>query len=249
VDVTRYGATAAETKLVYRGSGTKVTSTGLMAGRSYTYRIRAYDKHGQTSSDHVRLDTLRAAPSISATSKVTYGSSARVAGVLRWNGQTLSGRSVRLFVQKVGSTTWTASSSTTTTSTGGYAFSFKPSATARYKVGYAGWGSVGGADSATVTVGVVPTMSITKSRTSLYYGGSLTFGTYVKPGHAGSTVYLQRWNGKAWVTVTSRKVSTSSTAYATVKPPARGTNRYRWMLPGHSDHLAGGSASGYVKVY
>ena len=165
VDVTRYGATSAETKLVYRGAGTKFTSTGLVAGRPYTYLIRAYDTHGQTATTSVRLDTLRAAPSIAATTTLTYGGSARISGVLRWNGGVLGGRTVALFAQRVGSTTWSRVASTTTTSTGTYAFSTKPAVNTRYKVGYLGSGSAGGAESATVTVGVAPSVSIAASRT------------------------------------------------------------------------------------
>ena len=249
VDVTRYGATSAETKLVYRGSGTKFTSTGLVAGRSYTYLIRAYDTHGQTATTSVRLDTLRATPSIAATTKLTYGGSARISGVLRWNGSVLGGRTMALFAQKVGSSTWSKASSTTTTSTGTYAFTTKPTVNTRYKVGYAGSGSAGGAESATVTVGVAPSVSIAASRTSLYYGGTVTFSTTVKPGHAGRSIALQRWNGTAWVTITSRTLSSTSTASATVKPPARGTLRYRWLVGSHTDHLTGVSAVKYVKVY
>ena len=187
VDVTRYGATSAETKLVYRGAGTKFTSTGLVAGRPYTYLIRAYDTHGQTATTSVRLDTLRAAPSIAAPTTLTYGGSARISGVLRWNGGVLGGRTVALFAQRVGSTTWSTVASTTTTSTGTYAFSTKPAVNTRYKVGYLGSGSAGGAESATVTVGVAPSVSIAASRSSLYYGGTVTFSTTVRPGHAGRT--------------------------------------------------------------
>lgn len=249
VDVTRYGATSAETKLVYRGAGTRFTSTGLVAGRPYTYLIRAYDTHGQTATTSVRLDTLRAAPSIAAPTTLTYGGSARVSGVLRWNGGVLGGRSVALFAQRVGTTTWSTVASTTTSSTGTYAFSAKPAVNTRYKVGYLGSGSAGGAESATVTVGVAPSVSIAASRTSLYYGGTATFSTTVRPGHAGRSIILQRWSGTAWVTVTSRALSSTSTASVTIKPTARGTVRYRWMVAAHTDHLTGASAVRYVKVY
>lgn len=249
VDVTRYGATSAETKLVYRGSGTKFTSTGLLAGRPYTYLIRAYDTHGQTATTSVRLDTLRAAPSIAAPTTLTYGGSARISGVLRWNGGVLGGRTVALFAQRVGTTTWSTVASTTTSSTGTYAFSAKPAVNTRYKVGYLGSGSAGGAESATVTVGVAPSVSIAASRTSLYYGGTVTFSTTVRPGHAGRSIILQRWSGTAWVTVTSRALSSTSTASVTIKPTARGTLRYRWMVAAHTDHLTGASAVKYVKVY
>jgi hypothetical protein len=202
---------------------------------------------GATTS--VRLDTLRAAPSIAAPTTLTYGGSARVTGVLRWNGGVLGGRTVALFAQRVGTTTWSTVASTTTTSTGTYAFSTKPAVNTRYKVGYLGSGSAGGAESATVTVGVAPSVSIAASRTSLYYGGTVTFSTTVRPVHAGRSIILQRWSGTVWVTVTSRALSTTSTASGAIRPTARGTLRYRWMVAAHTDHLTGASAVKYVKVY
>ena len=51
------------------------------------------------------------------------------------------------------------------------------------------------------------------------------------------------------MTVTSRALSSTSTASVTVRPTARGTLRYRWMVAAHTDHLTGVSAVKYVKVY
>lgn len=41
--------------------------------------------------------------------------------------------------------------------------------------------------------------------------------------------------------------TSSTTAY--VKPPARGTHKYRWLLPAHADHTSGVSATTSVRVY
>jgi hypothetical protein len=249
VDVVRTGATAAETTLVYRGKGTSARSTGLVAGRSYTYLLRTYDAFGQTWSSSVRLDTLRAAPSLTGSTTLRYGSTAKLSGVLRFNGSVLPGRPVILFSQRYGTSTWSTASTTTTTSTGGYAFTVKPSTSTRYRVGYLGSGSAGGAYSPTASVPVAPTVTMTASRTSLYYGGYVTFSTVVRPGHAGRSVSLQRWNGSAWKTVTTRTLSSTSTASAKVRPPARGTNKYRWVLAAHTDHATGVSATSTVRVY
>ena len=249
VDVIRRGATSAETTLVYRGTGTTVRSTGLVAGRGYTYELRTYDAFGQTWSSFVRLDTQRAAPSMGGSATLRYGSAGKVSGALRFNGSVLAGRPVTLFSQRYGTTTWTASSTATTTSTGGYAFSVKPTYSTRFRVGYVGSGGAGGAYSPAASVAVAPSVTMTASRTSLYYGGYVTFSTVVRPGHAGRSITVQRWNGAAWKTVTTRVLSSTSAATARVRPPARGTNKYRWVLPADTDHSTGVSTTFSVRVY
>ena len=249
VDVIRRGATAAETKLVYRGKGTTARSTGLVAGRSYTYELRTYDAFGQTWSSFVRLDNQRALPSLAGGTTLTYGASRKLSGVLKFNGSILAGRTVTLFAQRYGTTTWTPAASATTTSTGTYAFTVKPSYNTRYRVGFVGAGTIGGAYSPLAVVYVRPAVSMAASRTSLYYGGYVTFSTTVRPGHPGYAVLLQRWNGTSWVTVTSRKLSSTSTASAVIKPPARGTNQYRWVLSAHTDHGSGWSTTASIRVY
>ena len=248
VDVIRRGATAAETTLVYRGPGATARSTGLVAGRSYSYELRTYDTFGQTWSSFVRLDTQRAAPSLTGSTTLRYGSTGKVSGILRFDGSILRARSVTLYSQRSGTTTWTATATATTTSTGGFAFSVKPTYSTRFRVGYVGSGIPGGAYSPTVTVAVAPTVTVTASRTSLTYGGYVTFSTTVRPGHAGRAVSLQRWSGSAWKTVATRTLSSTSATSAKVRPSARGTNTYRWVLPGHTDHSAGVSAKLSVRV-
>lgn len=249
VDVIRRGSTPAETKLVYRGKGTTSRSTGLVAGRAYTYELRAYDAFGQTWASFVRLDSTRALPSLTGATTIKYGSSARLSGVLRFDGGTLTARKVTLFAQKYGTTTWAAVTTGTTSGTGAYAFTVKPTYSTRYRVGFIGAGAVGGAYGAVASVSVAPTATMGASRTSLPVGGSVTFSTTVRPGHAGSTVTLQRWNGKAWATVTTRKLSSTSSTSALIRPPARGTNRYRWVLPAHTDHTTSVSATASIRVY
>jgi hypothetical protein len=249
IDVVRRGATAAETKLVYRGKGTTVRSTGLVAGRAYTYELRAYDAFGQTWSSFVRLDNRRALASLAGARTLRYGASWRLSGVLRDGSSPLASRKVTLFAQKYGTTSWSTVATVTSTSTGTYAFTVKPSYSTRYRVGYVGSGAIGGAYSPAVGVAVAPTVIMAMSRASVSYGGYVTFSTSVRPGHAGATAVLQRWNGKSWVTVTSRRLSSTSAASARIKPPARGINKYRWVLPAHTDHSVGVSATASLRVY
>ena len=248
VEVFRRGATSAESALIYRGRGTSVRATGLVAGRSYSFEIRAYDYLGNVAAMPVLLTTRQSALTLSLASTLRYGSYGKASGVLKWGSSYLAGKSVSVFAQKVGSATWTRVAGATTSSTGAFAVYLKPLVNTRYRIGYAGTGGVGGSYSATRTVGVAPVVSMKASRTSLYLGRTVTFSTTVAPWHGGRSIALQRWTGTTWVTVATRTLSSTSAASATVRTSARGRWSYRWVLASHTDHATGVSASVRISV-
>jgi hypothetical protein len=151
--------------------------------------------------------------------------------------------------QPYSSTAWTQVGVATTSTTGAFGAVVRPSVNTRYRVGYAGSGAIGGAYSAVRLVAVAPAMSIRPNRTSLGLGGTVTFSTTVAPLHAGGPVLLQRWTGASWATVAVRTLSRVSTASATVRPPRRGIDAYRWATPADRAHAVGYSASWPVRVY
>lgn len=223
-------------------------SNGLVAGHGYTYEVRSYDALGNASLP-ATIATTQSASTFSVPSSMRYGTSVLATGTLTLSGRALAGRLVDLYGQKVGATTWSKVASATTSSTGTFAFTVKPGATVRYRTGYAGSGTTGGSFSVTRTVTVAPVRSVRASRTSFYLGGSVTLSTTVSPNHAGSVVSLQRWSGTRWITVTTRTLTSTSSASATLKPTIRGYNSYRWYLPAHADHAGSVSATLTVRVY
>ena len=248
VVVRRVGATAAEALVVYTGRGTSARALGLIAGRPYRFEVRSYDRLGNVSLP-ATVTTQQSVASVTSGSSVLYGSAVRVTGGLYWGGRPLASRPMSLFAQKPGTTVWTRLAGATTSSTGSYAFSVKPPVNTRYRVGYPGSGGAGGAYSLVRTVVVKPTVSIASNRSSMRLGTSATLSTKVAPSHRGSRAYLQRWNGSSWVAVTSRTLSTTSAASATVRPSWRGRWRYHWVLPQHSDHGVGISQSFVITVW
>ncbi|QIM21760.1 hypothetical protein G7075_12540 [Phycicoccus sp. HDW14] len=241
VVVTRYGATAGETKELYRGTGTSVRATGLVGGRSYTYVVATYDAFGQTSVEPARATAQQSTVGLTAPSSVRYPDAVSLRGNAVWQGGALSGRGLVVQAQKVGSTTWSQVATVTTSSNGNYAVSLKPAVSTRYRVGYAGSGARTGTWSSVRTVSVAPSVSIRATRTTVPKGASVTVSTVVGPKHASSVVTLQRWTGRSWVSVTTRKLSSSSAASAVVRPSA--STSYRWVLPAHADHATGTSAT------
>ncbi|MDQ1662935.1 MAG: hypothetical protein QOJ68_2915, partial [Blastococcus sp.] len=156
---------------------------------------------------------------------------------------------ISIQAQPSGSTVWTQVAVATTSTTGAFSAAVKPSVNTHYRAGYAGAGGMGGAYSAVRPIAVLPTISIQANRTSLGLGGTVTFATTVAPRHPGGSVLLQRWTGSSWATVAMRTLSSVSTASATVRPPSRGVNTYRWMTPADAAHAVGYSASRQVRAY
>ncbi len=248
VVVVRRDRTTGAAATVYSGAGTGVRATGLVHGRSYAFEVRSYDRVGNASSPSTVTQT-QTSVSLTVASTVRYGSSVRLVGGLYVAGKRLSGRAVSLFAQPVGRTTWTRVAATATSSKGYYAFSVRPAANVRYRVGYYGSGAVGGSFSAVRSVRVAPVLSNHASRTSVRRGYRVTLSTKVWPSHARRAVALQRWTGRSWVTSTWRYLSSTSSAAVTIRPSARGYTSYRWYLPAHADHAGAASATIRLRVY
>ena len=248
VVVTRYGAVTTDKVVVYTGKATSVRATGLGGGKQYRFVVAAYDALGNTAAAPPHVDTRQSTATMTLPKTSRYPDSVRVSGSLLFDGAPLTARSMVVQAQKVGTTTWSQVATMTTSSTGTYAATLKPTVNTRYRVGWAGSGSRGGVFSAVGTVTVSPSMTIRASRTSFALGGTATLSTTVAPNHRGKVVTLQRWSGTSWVKVTTRTLSSTSTASASVKPPRRGTNTYRWVLPAHTDHGTGGSAAMRLRV-
>ena len=243
VVVTLIGDTPAEERVLYTGTGTSVRAGALVNGRHYWVVVTAYDAFGNVADQTSSIQVTQSTVSMSIGTKVTYPGTTRATGTLLWGGKPLAGRSLIVQAQAPGATSWTKVATTTTSSTGAYAVTLKPSGNTRYRVAYLGTSTNGGAVGATRTVTVAPSVSIRTSRSSFALGGTATLSTTVGPNHKGRTISLQRWTGTAWSTVATRTLSSTSTASASVKPPRKGSNSYRWVLPAHTDHGTGVSAT------
>jgi hypothetical protein len=72
-------------------------------------------------------------------------------------------------------------------------------------------------------------------------GSTSTLTTSVAPAHPRSAVQLQRWNGRAWQTVASKALSSTSRAAFAIRPTTRGRWQYRVAMSAHTDHALGTS--------
>lgn len=243
VVVTQKGATAADTKELYRGKGTAVKASGLRPAGAYTYEVATYDGFGQTAATPATLAVTQAEVLVHMPRTARYGIPETATNQVLFTGRPVVGKKVVVQAQKVGSTTWSTVATPTTNSTGHFLYTVQPAVSTRYRFGFAGVTGIGGAWSTTTTVTLAPAISVRTSRNNFGLGGTATLSTTVAPNHRGRTILLQRWNGSAWKTLTSRVLSSTSTASATVRPPVRGVNSYRWLLAAHTDHGTGTSAT------
>lgn len=249
VVVTRVGATAAETQVVYQGPGTSARAAGLLPGHAYGFQIRAYDHLGNVAPDPVTLTTIQSTLTLSGPARLVYGGSATLTGSLTWNGTQPGGRAVSIQSLPYGSTVWTQVAVATTSTAGTFAAAVRPSVNTYYRAGYAGSDGMGGGYSAARLLPVAPTMSILANTNSIRLGGTITIATTLAPRHPGGSILLQRWSGSAWGTVAVRTLSSASTASVTVRPPSRGMNTYRWVTPSDPAHAAGFGAPRAFRVY
>ncbi|HEX5596456.1 MAG TPA: hypothetical protein VFX61_10635, partial [Micromonosporaceae bacterium] len=238
---------------VYAGTGSSVTVSGVTAGTTYSFQVWVRDRSGKLSTGAtLRLRLLATAQAISSSATtINYGGSVRVTGRLsrKDTGAVIAGASVQLYGRRKGSTSWVLLGTATSSSTGGLSFSHKPSWSLDYRWIYRGSPQFAGVVSANRAVSVRVVVSATLSKTSFARGGSVKLSGKVSPSHAGKTVYLQRYVGGKWTTVTSRKLSSTSSYSFTIKPSSRGTYKYRVYRPADTDHLSGVSSVRTFKVY
>jgi hypothetical protein len=236
---------------VYWGAGTRVTVPKLASGTTYSFRVWARDRAMHYSAPATVTLVGTAETMASTVTALTYGGSVTVSSKLtrRDTGAPIAGVPVQLLWRKFGSATWTLATTRTSSSTGTVSFVDKPSAVTDYQWVYRGSATHMGSGSAARRVGVRMAVTSTVNRTSLPLGGTFTISGAVSPSHAGQTIYVQRYVGNgSWTTVTSKRLSSTSTYSFSVKPTFRATQTYRVFLWDDIDHLTSYGPSRAVKV-
>ncbi|ADB33324.1 peptidase S8 and S53 subtilisin kexin sedolisin [Kribbella flavida DSM 17836] len=225
----------------YGGQASSATATGLANATSYAFRAWVKDRSGKWSS------------SVTANLTGTYTSLSANATALNFGGKvTLSGSAVRvdtkaplagvpvsLYGRNKNSSTWREITRVATSATGQYSVSYQPTYSTVFAWGYNGSATLLGSRTGNWTVDVRPTITANLSATSIKLGASTTFYGYVRPQHAGSSVYLQRSTGSTWTTITSTKLNSTGNYAFSIKPTARAGYTYRVVFQSDGDHATG----------
>ena len=187
---------------------------------------------------------------VSAT-KVVYGGTARVSGVLTRSDTRapLAGRKVALQSLAPGAKSWAAAGTATTTAAGAVTFNFKPAATRSYRLAYAG---VGGREVAAVSpvraIAVQATVTLSASAAKVKKGAKVTFAGTLAPSHAGKVVTLQRYASGKWSAVRNLKLSSTSSFKSTETMTSSVDYIWRVSWAGDADHTAAVSPHKQVVV-
>ncbi len=242
-------ANTASGTTVYFGTGTSVTVPKLAAGTTYSFRIWARDSAQHLSAPATVTLVGTTTTIASSTTALTYGGSVSLSSKVTRSGTPVAGVPVQLLARKVGTSNFVLVATRTTSSTGIVSVAHKPTASVDYIWVYRGSSTLMGSPSPARRVGVRMAITSNLSRTSVPLGGTFALSGSVAPSHAGQTIYLQRYVGSGkWTTLTTKRLSTSSTYSFSVKPTFRATQTYRAFLWDDGDHLASYGPSRAIKV-
>jgi predicted GH43/DUF377 family glycosyl hydrolase len=183
----------------------------------------------------VSYTTQAAAPVLTLTalpSKVVYGKSVRLSGLLSQGGAALSGKPVALAARPFGSSTFKPFATATTSTGGAYAASAKPKKQTLYQASTAG---AAAPPPVTVKVAQRLTLSVVRKGGKVYCKGRLG------PAKRGRVIVIQVKGGKRWKVLARVKTSKRST-FKAVRALAAGhkysfrakTRAYPGLLAGTS---------------
>ncbi|WP_238335120.1 S8 family serine peptidase [Kribbella amoyensis] len=226
---------------VYGGTASSATATGLANATSYAVRAWVKDRSGKWSSS-VQAQLTGTYPTMTANATaLNYGGKVTLTGsVVRVDTkEPLGGVLVSLYGRNKNSSTWREITRVTTTAGGTYSVTYQPLYSTVFAWGYNGSPQLLGSRTGNWTVDVRPTLTANLTATAIKLGQSTTFYGYVRPQHAGSTVYLQRSTGSTWTTITSTKLNSTGNYGFAIKPTARASYTYRVVFQDDGDHATG----------
>jgi hypothetical protein len=202
--------------------------------------------HSGVVQVRVRADATSLTISAASTS-ITAGQSDTISGVLSVNGTPLAGDTVHLLGRKNGHG-WTKRQSAVTATDGSVNFTVKPGVTNHYALAFYKNATNSGARSATVTVHVVKTSSLS-IRARSNHGKEIISGQLRGGGHAlahrNVTLQDEAFGTSTWTTVATKATSHNGTVSFSVPAPTANEN-YQLVFAGGGQFS--GCQSGVVTV-
>jgi hypothetical protein len=239
--ITGYEVTANPgAKVVNAAAGaTSATVTGLLAGVTYTFTVKAKNIVGAGAASAAvtaKGTTLTIKP---AATSVVYFSSTSVSGVLKTStGSVLPGGSVKVLAKPSGAASYSTLGTVTTNASGVYSLTVKPTKNTTYYATYTGGSGQMGSTSSIAVVSVKPRATIALNDSTATRYQTVYFSGKVYPNSPNQTVYLQRYASGKWSNVKSMRLGTASGYRFAWKPTSYIDYSFRVYVPARTGYLA-----------
>lgn len=229
--------------VVYTGTASGFSNTGLAQGTAYTYSAFVRDRSGKLSAGKgTTLAGMKSAISMTAK-QVTIGGSLTLTGnTLGADNKVYQGLPMSFYSRPANGTTFKLLATLPASSKGRVSYTFKPGYSAVYMLTFAGNADQFGTRTNDITVTVTPTISSTLAPTTVKLGATTKLSGAVNPAHVGKTVQLQRLVGKTWTVAGAAKLGAGGSYAFGIKAPAKGKIAYRVYFPSDGDHTLAYSA-------
>lgn len=241
------------------GSRTAAVMTGLQAGVSYDFTVRATSRPaGQTLTGPASVASNRVVPTKRATALVarvgprpiTEGQATTLAARLvdLTTGTGLGGRRLVVREREPGSSTWTTVARPTTDATGRLTLRLAPRHSVDVRVGFAGTPALGRASSRTIRLGVGFAVTGGLSRTRAAPGTRVTVRGRIAPDAAGQRVLLQERRPTGWVTLLRTAVTPMSSYRFPLRLHGGGRHHLRVWKPASTRNLGGAGPTLLLRI-
>ena len=131
---------------------------------------------------------------------------------------------------------------------GNFTVATKATRNSQYRAVYAGDGKTAASTSGVVRIQISPALTLRAHASRLRVGQTLVLSGNVRPALAGQVVVLQRLTGKAWVKVSTVRLTAASAYRFAVRMNAKGTPAFRVVKLADRDRLMGASQVVRVRV-
>jgi|GEM_PF-6688478 len=242
--------------VVYRGTGTSATVTGLRAGASYGFAVYVRDTSGNHSPARTTVVpgtttslSTTTTDGLPPTSRIVTGSNVAFLHTLRFTEtpDVIDAPAVvKLQVRYRGPDGSWGSWSTVANRVvdgGPVQVAHRPSRNAQYRAVHVGTDGRSASVSAAPKVDVAMAVSATARAGKVRRGTSVTVSGSVAPAHPGRVVLLQARTGSGWTTVVEQKLSSTSSYRFSTRRTTAASVTYRVVSSADGDHATGVSAA------
>lgn len=244
--------------VVYDGTASQTTHSGLDNGTAYSYSVFTYDAEGNDSEAMTATATPVAAKietrleASALPSVVTAGNSVSITGQLfnATTGAPIADESVTMVSRPAdsqGDLGWQTASVASTDADGKAVFSLTPSENTQVKLEHSGSQFI--ASTATVTVQVRPGVSIEVADDSIRLGKGVAITGKVTPANAGQKAMLHYNGSGSWRKIQSTTLARDGSYSFGTGPSFSGVHGYRVFVPADANRAEDMSQQINVRVH